>query len=902
MGDLVLNINYEESKRLKKIVLETYSGKIKVLKNKTFSGPLTKIDIENESFDKLPIQELERIKEILLNSVNRKLSKYKYLIDGSLFNNISEFDCRGNNLYLTTKDKKMNLIDSLIYINEINYKIDSNKKIIFFYKENEKEEMLSNKSIILVSSNKSLIYEKNKLIILNKLINESFIENIRNTNNIIVNDSLKKSIERNLYIQESINELDKKNEYMKEIYYEIKPAPILYISFNENTVTGDLYFQYDKIEIPSNSTEEYLYLTNKKYYRDKNEENYFINILLDNKWNKSIANSFKIKYFNEVDVTINELIANGFSIYTENKKKILPSKNIKFNISYNINWFELDGSITIDNKIYSLSQLIDLKDKRGNFIEFNNSVIFLPEFIANQKRNYSKKEKKIILQNNQIGEILELESKLGVNKSKKIKELFNYDKVELRLPDQLRNILRQYQHEGVKWLKYLYKNRIGGCLADDMGLGKTLQIISFLSDEDFRANEKITLIIVPKTLLSNWKKEILKFNPKLNVQIYHGANREIILQEINKLKGIYLTTYNTVLNDIRYLLNIKFNCLILDEVQYIKNSKSKTYVAINKLNSKNRFALSGTPFENNIGEVWSLMNLLNNSVWGNRSNFIKEYGYITTDDKTKIERLRTRISPYILRRNKKEVLKNLPQKLEQNIYCDMNEQQRLLYESLFYSIKEEIKRQPERFEIKSNSIILEGLMILRQVCDHPKLISRINNINQCNESGKFELFKMKIEEIVTNNNKVIVFSQFTSMLKIMEKWIKKQGYKYYYLDGTTKDRQNIVDEFEKSDDGIFLISLKAGGTGLNLVSCQYAIIYDPWWNPSVENQAADRIYRIGQTKDVIIYRFITINSIEEKIQELKSKKSEVGESLFSNMNSVKTISLTDIRNLLELGD
>lgn len=901
MGDLVLNINYKESKQLKKLVIETYSGKIKVFKNKTFSGQRIKIDIENESFDNVSIEELERLKEILANQVNQKVSKFKYLIEGNLFADIFELYYRKNNLYFTTEDEKMNLIDNLIDNSTINYKINTNNKITFFYKENEKEEMISNKANIIISNDKSLIYEKNRIIILNKLINASFIESIRNKNYILT-DSTKRDIERNLYLQESINEPDKKNVYNKELYYDIKPIPTLYISFNENILIGELYFEYGEIEVPSNSIEEYIYLTNKRYCRDKNKENYFINILLDSKWNKSTANLFKFKYFDKVDVTINELMAKEFAIFTEEKKKILPSKNININISYNMNWFELDGSITIDDKIYSLSQLLDLKDKRGNFVELNNSIIILPEFIANQKRNYSKKDKKIILQNSQIGEILELSSRLDVNESKKIKELFNYDKVELRLPIQLRNILRQYQYEGVKWLKYLYKNRIGGCLADDMGLGKTLQVISFLSDEDFKSNEKIILIIVPKTLLSNWRKEILKFNPELNVEIYHGSNRGRILNEINKLKGIYLTTYNTVLNDLKYLLNIEFDCLILDEVQYIKNSKSKTYMAINKLNSKDRFALSGTPFENNVGEVWSLMNQLNNSVWGSKANFIKEYGDITADDKTKIERLRTRISPYVLRRNKKEVLKNLPQKLEQNIYCDMSEEQRLLYESLLYKIKQEIKRQPERFEIKSNSMILEGLMILRQVCDHPKLISRNHNINKCNESGKFELFKMKIEEIVTNNNKVIIFSQFTSMLKIMEKWIKKQGYKYYYLDGKTKDRQNIVDEFEKSDDGIFLISLKAGGTGLNLVSCQYEIIYDPWWNPSVENQAADRIYRIGQTKDVTIYRFITTNSIEEKIQELKSKKSQVGESLFSDMNSVKTLSFTDIRNLLELGD
>lgn len=894
LGDLVLNINYEESKQLKKIVLETYSGKIKILKNKTFSGPLIKSDIENESFDNLKNEDLARLKNILLDSANRKVSKFKYVIEEGSFIKVFELSYGKNNLYFTTKDRKMNLIGDLLYAERINYKIGSNNKMIFFYEENKNEKKVTDKVTIFITSNKSFIYESNRLIILNKLVKISFIEDVFKGKFIINNNN--REIERNLYIQEVPYEEDEKNGM--KLHCNIVPKPILYISTNEKTLDGELYFQYDDIEISCNSVDEYIYSIDKKCYRDKIKESYFINVLLDSMWNKSKINIFKYKDFDRLEATIDKLIVKGFTIYTENKKRILSNKNMNFNINYNVNWFELDGSVKIDNKVYSLAQLIDLKDKTGDFIEVNNSAILLPKFIADQKKYYDKKEKKIILQNNQIGQILELSSRLDINERKKINELLSYDKVGLILPTHLKNILRKYQVEGVRWFKYLYKNKIGGCLADDMGLGKTLQVISFLSDEEFRSNEKITLVIVPKTLLSNWKKEILKFNPQLKVEIYHGTNREKFLKEMTNSKGIYLTTYNTVLNDLKYLLDIKFDCLILDEVQYIKNSKSKTYIAINKLNTKNRFALSGTPFENNISEVWSLMNLLNNSIWGNKANFIKEYGNIA-DDKTKIERLKRRINPYVLRRTKKDVLKNLPEKLEQNIYCDMSDEQRLLYDTLMFKIKEEIKSQPERFEIKSNSMILEGLMILRQVCNHPKLISRKYNINHCNESGKFELFKMKIEEIVTNKNKVVVFSQFTSMLKIMESWIKLQGYKYYYLDGLTKNRQDIVDEFEKSDEGIFLISLKAGGTGLNLVSCQYEIIYDPWWNPSVENQAADRIYRIGQTKDVIIYKFITTNSIEEKIQELKFKKSELGESIFSDMNNVKSLSIKEIKNILE---
>ncbi|AGY74919.2 DEAD/DEAH box helicase [Clostridium autoethanogenum DSM 10061] len=306
-----------------------------------------------------------------------------------------------------------------------------------------------------------------------------------------------------------------------------------------------------------------------------------------------------------------------------------------------------------------------------------------------------------------------------------------------------------------------------------------------------------------------------------------------------------------------------------------------------------RFALSGTPFENNIGEVWAIMNILNNNILGKKSDFINEYKNISNDTEC-IRRLKLRIKPYFLRRTKKEVLKMLPSKIVQNVYCDMTDEQRELYNAFFYKIKEELKRQPGRYEIKDNSIILKGLLNLRQICCHPKLIPRNYNINRCRESGKFDLFKMKIEEIVSAKNKVIVFSQFTSMLKIMEKWIKNKGYKYFYLDGTTKNRQGIVDEFESSDEGVFLISLKAGGTGLNLTSCQYVIIYDPWWNPAVEDQAEDRAYRIGQTKNVMVYKLMVSDSIEEKIQQLKDKKDKTGRDLFSNMGNVKEVSFEEM--------
>ncbi|ALU35095.1 DEAD/DEAH box helicase [Clostridium autoethanogenum] len=886
MGDLILNINLKESVKFKKPVIETYSGKIKKLKNKTFSGPLMKIDIDcNDNYNNIYSEELSNIKNIILSNGNSKISKYKYIFDEKNFIDLIQYTYDKKNLYFTSKDAKMHQIDDVLSIDEIYYK-PNNGKANFFYTDTKKQNIEVKTFNMCAFSSMSLVYDNNKLIIIYKLLNRQFLDRMK-IQKFKLNNKSEEDISKEMYVLE--NEIGHSNQD----YYNIEPEPILYIVFKSDKIYGKLYFNYDGMEIKSNSNIQLINLLGKKYYRNLAIENKYINILNINFGDKFKENIFMYKENKALDSSINYLLQNKFVIYTEDKKRVFTSSSMNFSIDYNINWFEINGDIKFNNKTYKLAELLDLKAKNTRFIEINNSVLILPKFINDQKKYLNKDCKKVAIPKRKIGEVMELADEMKIGNINNLHELIHYVDIKNNLPKKFLQKLRDYQIKGIEWLKYLYINGFGGCLADDMGLGKTIQAIGFLSDKEFDANNSITFIVVPKTLLSNWKKEINRFNKSLHVEIYYGSSRVEILKNINMHKGIFLTTYGTVLNDINNLLNISIDCLILDEVQYIKNSKSKTYNAINKLNTKIRFALSGTPFENNIGEVWAIMNILNNNILGKKSDFINEYKNISNDTEC-IRRLKLRIKPYFLRRTKKEVLKMLPSKIVQNVYCDMTDEQRELYNAFFYKIKEELKRQPGRYEIKDNSIILKGLLNLRQICCHPKLIPRNYNINRCRESGKFDLFKMKIEEIVSAKNKVIVFSQFTSMLKIMEKWIKNKGYKYFYLDGTTKNRQGIVDEFESSDEGVFLISLKAGGTGLNLTSCQYVIIYDPWWNPAVEDQAEDRAYRIGQTKNVMVYKLMVSDSIEEKIQQLKDKKDKTGRDLFSNMGNVKEVSFEEM--------
>lgn len=858
MNDLVVNINFHVSILYCKPVVEIFTGKIKFLKNKTFSGPLKKIDIINvEICNNLTDYKLNAIKNILHNSLNNQLSKNRYLLNESLFLKlISELDnikC----VYCKFKDNSLNILDGIVHLDQEYFKLENS---IFQF---------SSKVEILDFATFSMIYDKNKLYILGKM---------NSLGNSI--DNVKKSF---------ISMID---------IHDAFPNPFFYLQLNkdDNQIVGTLNFQYGNVEINYNRNVELVEFDKYRYFRNKLQEKSYINELYDACWEKSRGNSFIYQNNMPIETSINYLLDKGFTIYTHNLKRFVPSKFINFGLSYNINWFEIDGIVKLNEKEYKLSEMLDFKNKKQRFVEIDEHIIALPHVLLEFKKRLLKRNNKLIAEKKDVGEILGLANELKIKKIDNIDLLIKFDNITLNIPNSLMIMLRDYQVYGVKWLKYLYRNGFGGCLADDMGLGKTIQAIAFLSDREL-ANS-ISLVVVPKTLIFNWKRELEKFNKNMKVTIYHGKYRETVLRMVEMHEGIILTTYGTVLNDIEVLKEIVFSSLILDEVQYIKNFKSKTYKAIKRLNSKVTIALSGTPIENNIGELWALMDLLNPDTFGNKTDFVNKYSNML-EEKNDAKNLNLRIQPYILRRTKKQVLFELPDKIEQNIYCEMTTTQKELYDLMVFKIKEEISRLPTRYEIKSNSMILEGLLYLRQICCHPLLLSKQYNVTNCRESGKFEVFKQKIRELVLKKDKVIVFSQFTSMLKIMEKWIMSNRWKYYYLDGQTQHRQGIVDEFEKSDEGIFLISLKAGGVGLNLVSSQYAIIYDPWWNPAVENQAADRIHRIGQKRNAIIYRFITPYSIEERIYELKKIKTDITDSLLDSQNIIKSLSIKDLTNLLE---
>ncbi|HDL07267.1 MAG TPA: DEAD/DEAH box helicase, partial [Desulfobacteraceae bacterium] len=435
---------------------------------------------------------------------------------------------------------------------------------------------------------------------------------------------------------------------------------------------------------------------------------------------------------------------------------------------------------------------------------------------------------------------------------------------------------------------------LGGCLADDMGLGKTLQAIALLADI-YPKEKKSSLIIMPKSLLFNWENEIKKFKRELTYYTYHANNRNL---EEAKKKQLVLTTYSMVRIDIDKFKDTEFYYIILDESQNVKNINSQISKSVMLLKSDYRLALSGTPIENNLGELYSLFRFLNPAMFRSINDFNKNYviPIQKEDDKDALHELKKKIYPFILRRLKQDVLKDLPDKIEQTLFIDMSDDQKTFYEQrrLFYyhNIKDQIKQSGIK---KTHFFILQALGELRQIASIPESKSENQII-----SPKRQILVGNILDVAANNHKVLVFANFLNALDCIAEDLNKAGVDYLLMTGATRDRKELVEKFQNDESyKVFLMTLKTGGTGLNLTAADYIFIFDPWWNRSVENQAIDRTHRIGQDKTVFSYKLITRGTIEEKILQLQEMKKELFESLISSDGaSMKSLDEKDIDFIL----
>lgn len=527
---------------------------------------------------------------------------------------------------------------------------------------------------------------------------------------------------------------------------------------------------------------------------------------------------------------------------------------------------------------------------------------------------------------------LMLENSLGgalQSVTNKAKKLDSSEKAEVSLPENLKATLRSYQLEGYNWMHQLQENGFGGCLADDMGLGKTLQTLALLlklkrqkqgvvikhpmavsgqldmfaqiQNQGEETNQPASLIVLPTSLVHNWDNEIKKFTPTLKVYKYVGIQRKktVDIEKMIPFYDIILTTYGTIRNDIKMLRNCEFFYAILDESQYIKNPTSKTYKAIVQLKAKHRLVLTGTPIENSLSDLWSQMNFLNPGLLGGQRFFQKVF-IIPIEkgaDKKQQDQLQLIIRPFILRRKKDEVAKDLPPLTEQVIFCKMADEQEKMYEEEKSVIRNAILENIEKEGMKKSAIVvLQGLTKLRQLANHPSLLDKDSE----EHSGKFDQIQTMLDNLVAEKHKVLIFSSFVSHLELVKQYIESNNWKFSLLTGQTSNREKVIDEFQDDPENhIFLISLKAGGVGLNLTKAGYVFIIDPWWNPAAENQAVSRAHRIGQDKQVFVYRFITENSIEEKIQLLKERKTSLADKFINSNNPFKEITKEEILDLFE---
>lgn len=661
--------------------------------------------------------------------------------------------------------------------------------------------------------------------------------------------------------------------------------PLFYIKITTGDYYSELFFDYGNDLVKE--SDKQIFLNKETRYRNYRFEKDVVSLIKESHWKKSGKDSF-VYSGNDIAEDMKKLVDSGIRLFTNTKKKISVINFDNVSVSYGLDWFELSGTATAGDTEVELSDLIDFRKKKESWTEYNGQAIFFPSaFHDLVKIGIEKNGNNLRVSRKDIFKAIEVVDFFCGKNITSYSKLVKYQDIKLQLSNVLHGTLREYQKIGVKWLLSLRSNGFGGCLADDMGLGKTLQIISYLSDKTQAGTT--ALIVVPKTLIENWNREFKKFASDISTYVYHGTGRNLVDALKNR---VVIITYGTLLNDIVKISKYRFDHLIIDEAQNIKNSRSKAYRAVKAVNATTIIIMTGTPIENNIHEYWGLMKI------ANPTNLSYKMIMKGLSEEKIVEKVKKLTKPFLLRRFKKDVLDDLPEKEEQTVYCSFDESQRKLYNVLLKSIKYEINRKADRYEMKSNSIILSGLMYLQEICCHPRLLPKEYNSEQCFESAKLEQLLLMLDELYATGHKTVIFSRFTKMLEIINKELVKRHFSVFYLDGGTKKRQSVVDDFESCQEGIFLISLKAGGVGLNIVSADTAIIYDPWWNPAVEKQAEDRIYRLGQKNKVTVFKLIAADTIEEKVQSLQETKKRLFDEVIKGHDFPQNLTFEDIRNLL----
>jgi hypothetical protein len=708
------------------------------------------------------------------------------------------------------------------------------------------------------------------------------------------------------------------------------PVPVLRVSTGDHPsrrdkvmLKTDLFFAYDGVEISELSGSSYVLDLPKRcrWKRDRDAEHRMAGKLdaLGMKLRtapfeyanpKKARPTFRDLPAKKLPKVAAQLSAEGWRVEADGKLYRQAGK-IEIAVTSGIDWFDLEGHVDFGGKSVPFPRLLKALRAKENVVVLDDGTMgVLPE---EWLRKYAvlagfgkAKDESLRFTKGQVGlldALLAEQPEIQFDQAfQQARERFrSFSGVQPAEPgSEFHGQLRGYQKEGLGWLHFLQEFRFGGCLADDMGLGKTVQVLALLAHRAAHRPDGVprpSLVVVPKSLVHNWKEEAARFAPDLRVYAHHGVDRVKKVKAWEKF-DLVLTTYGTLRRDAALFAKGKFDYGILDESQTVKNASTEQAKAVRLLRTEHRLAMSGTPIENHLGELWSLFDFLNPGMLGNAAVFRNLTSTGIGPNGESRELLSRGLRPFILRRTKSQVAKDLPEKTEQTVYCDLEKEQRKTYDELrdFYraSLAGKIA---EMGWSKAKIVVLEALLRLRQAACHPGLIDKKR---ASESSAKLDVLMPQLTETIGDGHKVLVFSQFTSFLSIVQKRLDRQGIAYEYLDGKTRDRASRVERFQNDPScTLFLISLKAGGVGLNLTAADYVFLLDPWWNPAVEAQAIDRAHRIGQGKPVFAYRLIARGTVEEKVLELQKTKRELADAIINADNSlIRSLDRKDLDLLL----
>lgn len=799
----------------------------------------------------------------------------------------------------------------------LKFKLENSEDAIVLNLENQDD-------LIPLTEDMSCFYYKNQIYRISKeqqLYLEPFISQFRQKKHFVKfqNSQKQKFISTVLPSIEKIANIKVSKDLQESIVkYNLKAE--IYIDTIDRNLIVKVNFIYGNIQISPFDISETNRNHDRVVIRDEIKENDILSKIETVNYtykNDAILINTDDDIFKFVYEIIPEL-QNICSIYYSDSFKNINISNRKLSIGIKLENFIFEMDIEYGN--IELNELIEIFDsfklkkkyhrlKDGAFIPIESSAVKQLSDLF-EYNDISIKDLKSKVVQLPISRAMYLENYLSQSKDVELDENDAFkdfiqnlkSNLEFEPPSQLANLLRPYQLIGFKWLKTLAYYGMGGILADDMGLGKTLQTIAFIKSECENKNGK-SIVICPTSLVFNWIDELNRFAPDLNISAIVGNQDERLelLKNIES-KDLIITSYPLIKRDIDFYKNIKFSSCFLDEAQYIKNPESLNSKCVKKIDAKNRFALTGTPIENSLTEIWSIFDFIMPGYLFSHYKFSKKYEkpIIKENDENTLEQLKLMIKPFVLRRMKKDVLTELPEKIETYMFANMTEEQNKIYKSYMFNIRNQIAQEIENNGIERSKIkIIAALTRLRQICCHPAVFVE----NYTGDSGKMELLSEIVQNAVESKHRIIIFSQFTSMLEIIEDKLQNLDIDYFYLDGSTESelRMEYVKRFNSGENDLFLISLKAGGTGLNLTGADMVIHFDPWWNPAVEEQATDRVYRIGQKNVVQVIKLITKDTIEENIYMLQNKKRELVDSIIKPGETfINKMDEDEIKNLFKL--